>query len=69
MRRFDRWLPHRLLSALLLIIPLAVVQQLVPVADSAWFWPLIIAYSVIGFLALMIRLGLDVAAYRRVAQD
>ena len=69
LRRFDRWLPHRLVWALLLITPLAVAQQLVPVSDSAWFWALIVAYSVIGFLALMIRLALDVAAYRRVAQD
>jgi len=72
LRRFDRWMPHRLLWALLLIVPLAVVQQLMPVVtihESAWFWPLIVAYSVLGFVALMIRIGLDVAAYRRVAQD
>ena len=70
-RRSRLWLPQRILWALLLFVPLGLLHvllggRLAVMDDRAWL--IALADAVTAFLALMFRLGLDAAAYRRVAQ-
>jgi len=68
---FGRWLPQRIGWGLALLIPLGALQSLLAglrLSETIWFWPAAVVGGLLGFLMLMIRLALDVAAYRRVAQ-
>jgi len=72
LRRSHLWLPQRTLWALLLLVPLGLVHVLIgswQTGFDRWFWALGVADALAGFLGLMLRLGLDAAAYSRVAQD
>jgi hypothetical protein len=71
MRGFRAWLPQRIGWGLLLLVPLGFVHlwlSTLPFVDARWFWPAAIADAFAYFLLLTIRLGLDGAAYWRVAQ-
>jgi hypothetical protein len=73
LRGFGRWLPHYLVLALLIGLPIVVAHGALSVAMLASaglpaFWPLALADAVASTIVGLFTLALRVAAYRSVAQ-
>ncbi len=71
LRGAAQWLPHRIGWGLLLLVPLGFLHLWLgslPFVDARWFWVGAIGEGLVWFLLLALRLGLDAAAYWRVAQ-
>ncbi len=71
-RRFGDWLPPLLVWTLLLITPMAILHATIDMwlikGAGGWFWPVALFDGVLSTLMALIGLGLNAAAYRRVAR-
>jgi hypothetical protein len=72
LRDFRRWLPQLLFWTLLLVTPMAVLHASIDMwlikGAGEWFWPAALFDGALSTLMAVIGLGLNAAAYRRVAR-
>lgn len=71
-RRFRDWLPPLLVWTLLLVTPMAILHATIDMwlikGAGGWFWPTALFDGILSTVMALIGLGLNAAAYRRVAR-
>jgi hypothetical protein len=73
LRDFGSWLPHVVLWSIVLLAPTgfvhtAIDRAIVADPDTSLFWPAMLFDGPLSALVLLLALGLNTAAYRRVAR-